>query len=182
LGYIIKHWDSLDLKIETFTKETENKTGADLGIVLRINKNGIILEKVILVQSKVGEIKKSGSIYAGNEDILTQAENMLKFTSDSFFFIYTTKGIKVFSALAVKFNNKKAINSKELYYHDFDSFISEFFKCFIGDHHIKSIFRNPNYLVNDFIDEQVQNLIKIELFLNEKEQTKKGRVKKNNIL
>lgn len=154
---------SINLKVQTFKKKNENITGADLGIIFRKEFAGNIVTKAVMVQSKVGVINpKKKNIYASDSDILSQAKKMLSYSSDSFFFVYTPDGIKVFSAMEVVLIGKNCLNSSELYYHDFGEFIREFFKCFVGDHHISGILTDEDYLVKDFLPDSLNNLISIE--------------------
>lgn len=152
----------VNFKIQIFTKQTENKIGADLGGIFKFKKNGKELKKAFLAQAKVGKINSlKNNIYCYNQDIQIQAENMLKYSSDSFFFVYTKHGIKVFSAMEVYLNGKNSINSKELYFHDFGYFMKEFFKCFIGDHLIGGLYDDNKALLN-YLNNQVKNTFEIE--------------------
>jgi hypothetical protein len=154
-------------KVQTFKKINENITGADLAAIISIKKGSQTLRKVFLGQSKVGTLNRNSEISAYNSSILKQASDMLKFSSDSFFLIYTEAGIKVFSALAVNFQGKNTIKSTELYFHDFGDFIEEFFKCFIGDHLIAGIYFDEDYLIDQYLKQQVDNSIEINIELKE---------------
>lgn len=155
-----KQIGDVKFKVQVFRKSTENKIGADLGGVFKFKKNGKELKKAFLAQAKVGKINpKKQNIYCSNNDIQTQAENMLKYSSDSFFFVYTKNGIRVFSAMEVYLNGKPSINSEELYLYKFGHFMKEFFKCFIGDHLIAGIYDDTRHLLNSL---QVENVIEVE--------------------
>jgi hypothetical protein len=152
---------NVSFRVESFTKKQEKQVGADLGFVIKIKKNGKEISKAFLAQSKIGKYRKrKKSYYAYNADILTQANNMLNLTSDSFFLLYTEKGVKCFSALQIKLNNKNSINSVELPYHSFGWLIKEFFGCFVGDNHIGGIYQDPTMLLR-VVQENAVNVVEI---------------------
>lgn len=125
--------------VATFKKKQEKNVGADLAGVIEISLNGRSISKAFLAQAKVGRYYMSargGYISASNKDIVRQAEDMLKITSDSFFFLYSSSGIHCVSALQVVLSGSNKIDTGHHPYHTFGSFYEEFVKCFIGDHQI----------------------------------------------
>ncbi|MGD6856364.1 hypothetical protein ACQCVO_14910 [Bacillus infantis] len=159
--------NGVNFVVRTYTKKEEKDIGADLGGLIEVTIDGKTIKKAFLAQAKTAEVKggkKSTSkyIYTYNKDIPGQAENMLSITSDSFFFLYTNEGIYVVSALHVHGNDKKSINTKELYYKEFGEFYSEFFKCFIGDHKIAEIYDTPEELEKFAEDNNVNNVLFIK--------------------
>jgi hypothetical protein len=147
-----KKINGVKFRVKSYKKREENLTGADLIGILEINYNGQKISKAYLAQGKIADIKKRKSnksqyIYCYNQDILRQTNNMLNITSDSFFFLYTKKGIIVVPSLGVKLSNKNSIKSSDHYYFNFGDFYKNFFKCFIGDHKIAPFFNKPSELI-----------------------------------
>ena len=125
-----------------------------------------MLKKGVLVQAKVGTLNaKKRNYYSSNADILRQAEAMKTITSSSYFFLYTKEGIKVFSGLNIWLQNENSINSQNLHYQSFKSFIREFLECFVGDE--KFIEDMPNDNLEEFLrdnrDFKVRNLLLLEI-------------------
>ena len=118
-----------------------------------------------MAQAKVCSAKTKGSTLriTGNDPrIQSQANDMLRITSDSFFFLYTDQGIYVTPALEVQLLGKNSIDTDYLYYKKLGSFYQEFFKCFIGDHHIAPIYNDSTQLGKLADNYSVANVIIIE--------------------
>ncbi|MGP9809388.1 hypothetical protein ACT3TQ_14520 [Halomonas sp. AOP12-C2-37] len=124
--------------VATFKKKQEKGVGADLAGVVELSLANRTISKAFLAQAKIGNFYEGprgiNYIKAYNKDIVRQAEDMLKITSDSFFFLYSTRGIHCVSALQVLLSGSKTIDTGHHPFHTFGSFYQEFFKCFIGDH------------------------------------------------
>jgi len=130
----------LNFDVFSYRKKQEHETGADILGIVDIQVNSKRVTKIYLAQCKVGKVtnheKNSWPQFecVSSNDILAQAEAMLSLTSDSFFFIYTEKGIFSTPAFQIRLANKsKKIKSSEVYIKKIESFYSDFFKCFIGD-------------------------------------------------
>lgn len=124
--------------VATFKKKQENWVGADLAGVVELSLGSRTISKAFLAQTKVVKSyvgQRSMNFVRGyNADILTQAEDMLKLSSDSFFFLYSDIGIHCVSALQVVLAGSNTIDTGSHPFHTFGAFYEEFFKCFIGDH------------------------------------------------
>jgi len=99
----------------------ENIIGADFCIILKLKTKGRSYPKYFLSQAKK-EIQKENLRF--DKNLRRQCRKMKRYTSDSFIFVYTPKGIFVKSSL-----------NEELLFKDLPSFFEDFFKCFIGDIH-----------------------------------------------
>ena len=109
-------------------KAEEKIIGADFMGVLEIDLPDYKVKKGFLVQAKM-----SGNI--NSPDLMEQCQKMLKHSNESFVFIYDKDGISVIKASEIlnsesKFSQLPRMSAEEFYY--------EHFKCFIGDHAIKS--------------------------------------------
>jgi hypothetical protein len=94
----------VDLKARINGRSQESEIGADLGIVLKVDGNDFEMEKAILVQAKKAYVDGQEVVYKelfkelnrdGQKVIkgVEQAENMLKITPASFFFLYNSSEI-----------------------------------------------------------------------------------------
>ncbi len=166
--------NNVQFKVEVFRKKTESITGADLGFVLKIVHGENVVKKGFLAQSKVCDKKKpkKGNFYyycpprAANvhSNVLKQADAMLNYTSDSFFFLYTKDGVKVVPAFSIKLNGKRGVDTRDFYFRHFRFFMKDFFKCFVGDHKVGKMmdFGEKHLLSDDFMNDQFVYLIDIE--------------------
>ncbi|MDQ3110127.1 MAG: hypothetical protein M3R17_09545 [Bacteroidota bacterium] len=132
--------NGLAFDLFTYKKKQEKNNGADVLGVVDITLNGQRVKKAYLAQCKIGKVEGidnfKHTIFSciSSKNILEQAEKMLAITSDSFFFIYTKKGIYAIPAFQIRLCNKKhLISSKETHFLNLGTFYSDFFKCFIGD-------------------------------------------------
>lgn len=150
----------VNINIDTFSRKEEKKIGADLAGVLEIDLGtGVKLKKVFLAQAKVckitGKDPKTRTFFMSTNDpnVPKQARDMLKLTSDSFFFLYTDKGIYIVPALEVDLYNqvprspKLTIDTTDIYYKSIGTFFEDFFRCFIGDHKIGSTYKDYKELL-----------------------------------
>lgn len=151
----------LKINIHTYSKYTEEpKIGADFAGVLEIDLGkGATLRKIFLAQAKVCKITgkhsrtRTFSMSTNDAKVPKQATDMLNITSDSFFFLYTNKGIYVIPALEVELYNKVprkprlTIDTTDIYYKSIGSFYEDFFKCFIGDHKIAHTYKTTEELL-----------------------------------
>lgn len=136
----------------TYKKVNEAVNGADFMGIVDIELNNTRVRKAFLAQCKIAK-GVSFNPYRGysfqgasSKNILEQAEKMLKLTSDSFFFFYTSQGIFVVPAFQIRsINEKYKIDSSNYYYHTIEHFYSEFFKCFIGDEKIVSLGNSKSF-------------------------------------
>ena len=149
----------------------EPKTGADIAGLIEItilNKNNRkTIRKAYLAQAKIVNRKYTFPYHSKyyktyDTNILTQAKNMLKITSDSFFFLYAIDGIFVVPALEIYLFDKNSIDTRYYYKKKFGSFYEEFFKCFIGDHHISPFYNKPMDLISFIKDFEIKNIIYIQ--------------------
>jgi len=124
--------------VATFKKKQEKSVGADIAGVVELSVANRKISKAFLAQAKIGNYyvgpRDVNYIKSYNKDTLRQAEEMLKTTSDSFFFLYSNLGVHCVSALQVVLSGSKTIDTGQHPFHTFGSFYEEFFKCFIGDH------------------------------------------------
>jgi hypothetical protein len=123
----------LAFRVETFTKTLEAQVGADLAGVVSISIGGSTVTKAFLAQAKVAQATPQGW-KSSNPDSLRQAADMLRLSSDSFFFLYAPAQVFVVPAFSVLLGGKAQIDSTEHYFMPLARFYAEFFKCFIGDH------------------------------------------------
>lgn len=100
-------------------KSEENITGADFIIILNVNSRKIHLHKYFLAQAKKCNTHMSLKF---DKILRDQCRKMIEYTSDSFIFIYSSKGIYVKSAL------NELLKFKNIYL-----FLEDFLSCFIGD-------------------------------------------------
>lgn len=126
------------VSVATFKKKQENSVGADLAGAIELSINGRMISKAFLAQAKVGTSytgergqKKFARSYNG--DVVRQADDMLKISSDSFFFIYSDIGVHCVPALQVSLSGSNAIDTGHHPFHTFGAFYEEFVKCFVGD-------------------------------------------------
>ena len=152
--------DYKDIKVKatTFKRKgihSEEKTlGADLMVVLEINKKDENLQKSFLVQAKKGEIVSSHIKLAHDKKLIVQCNKMLTITSDSFVWIYTESGIFVVPAYGIKNRNP---NRKSL-----SSFFKEFFSCFVGDHKLTE---NLNQIIPEKLHYYANNILYLKINL-----------------
>jgi len=133
-------YEGVMITAKVFTRKGRNSeekiTGADLGVILNIN-NGQI-QKAFLSQAKKGQYN-NGNIKLDRNKLDIQCKKMLNISSDSFIFIYTSRGIFVVPA----FNYRNTyLNHKNL-----GNFFFDFLTCFIGDHKIIDFVKRPEYLL-----------------------------------
>lgn len=102
----------------------ESFIGADGAVCLRVKLNDLEIQKFYLFQAKRSTQKQFDERAAKQRDL------MLHCTPDSFFLIYSPKGINVLSAFLVEQRDKFS----ELPTKSFVKFNEDFFNCFIGDH------------------------------------------------
>lgn len=76
-----------------------------------------------------------------DKNLLKQCDDMLTVTSDSYVFIYSRQGI--YSVPAFNFLRP----SRYLHHKRIDRFFGEFLKCFIGDHKIVPVIKQPEDLL-----------------------------------
>lgn len=113
---------NIDTNIYDSRRVPEEKIiGADFIIILNINNKKYSVSKYFLSQAKK-EKKKEDLKF--DSTLRSQCKKMIGYTSDSFIFVYTPKGIFITSAL-----------NHELIFKDLSSFFEDFFGCFIGDIH-----------------------------------------------
>jgi hypothetical protein len=143
--------DGIVFKVKTYKVKEEKLVGADILGILNIEFNGGETTKYFLAQSKIAKTKRGGHYSCNNQDIIRQAGDMLKITSDSFFFLYTSIGIKVVSAMAVALRNRNSITTKYTRPKEFEDFYQDFFDCFIGDNRmpILKILNEPVHFETD---------------------------------
>lgn len=128
------------ISVATLKKKQEHSAGADLAGVIEIHASGRSISKAFLAQAKVG-VDHPGprgqvSVRAYSKDVVGQAEDMLKISSDSFIMVYSAGGIVCVPALQVALAGSNTIDTASHPFRTFGSFFEEFVKCFIGDHHI----------------------------------------------
>lgn len=166
-----KKINNVEFNVQIFKKNTESSTGSDLGFILKFINDGIEIRKGLLIQSKVCvRMESDGVSYyycaprgtSANSNVLNQADSMLSFSSDSFFFLYTPRGIKIIPSLAVKLNGIRGIDTRNFYMKSLRFFMRDYFKCFIGDHKIGGLMDAENYLLDLHSKDMLDNLIKIE--------------------
>ena len=116
-------------------KSEEKITGADLAVVLENNS----IKKAFLAQSKKGRKADGHLEIVEDKRLKEQCKKMLRFSSDSFIIIYTSKNIFVMPALEIC---EDKTNYKRLH-----TFFAEFLKCFVGDHKIVGIVKEPEKLL-----------------------------------
>lgn len=128
------------ISVATLKKKQEHSAGADLAGVIEIHVAGRAISKAFLAQAKIGteSTGQRGQITAraNSKDVVKQAEDMLKISSDSFIMIYSASGIACVPALQVALAGSNIIDTASHPFHSFGAFFEEFFKCFIGDHQI----------------------------------------------
>src|SRR5256885_16033908 len=71
---------------------------------------------------------------ARDSRIVSQADNMLRLSSDSFFFLYSRAGVYVVPSLHVALAGQNVIRTTEMYYLGLGDFYEHFLTCFVGDH------------------------------------------------
>ncbi|MGQ0511529.1 MAG: hypothetical protein ACT4P9_13045 [Betaproteobacteria bacterium] len=131
-------------RVATFTKRQEKVVGADLMGVLQLQFRGRRISKAYLAQAKVDTshsecwIGRPGETIAkaSSPNMLNQVDSMLAVSSDSFVFVYHPAGIACVPALQVKLAGSNTISTVHHPYRSIGQFYEDFFKCFIGDHHI----------------------------------------------
>lgn len=167
-----KKMDGISFNVLTYKKKEEKFNGADILGIYELNANGVKISKAYLAQCKVGKISK-GKIHfycSSSKNVITQAKKMLNITSDSFFFIYTNKGVFSVPAFQIVLANKtKSINGKNVFYKRIDTFYVDLFKCFIGDHKISNKFQETrqieqlieNNQFNELFDISIKNILYI---------------------
>lgn len=131
----------VNFRVRVLHKHTEEPlVGADLESILQLTVGNTTISKRFLAQAKVGKFSRYNSKYPTvpyNRKFQSQCQKMLEYSSDSFVFIYTRKGIFVVPALSVRLANKNSLNLRQHYcYERFGKFYRDFFRCFIGDHKI----------------------------------------------
>jgi hypothetical protein len=127
-------------RVATFTKKQENRVGADLVGIVQLRNGPTTISKAFLAQSKVGFVhsrfRGQPLVRTYSANVLSQVDKMLSLSSDAFVFIYTLEGIFCVPAFQVKLAGSRTIDTEHQPYHSIGRFYEEFFKCFIGDHHI----------------------------------------------
>lgn len=135
-----KRINGIQFDVRTFKKKEESINGADFMGIVNIHLNGQKVNKAFLAQCKVGKLRKRNNLgqaeftVSSSNDMLKQAEDMLRITSDSFFFIYTDEGVYVIPAFQIRLCNKaNSLRSSEAHFLNLGIFYADFLKCFIGD-------------------------------------------------
>jgi hypothetical protein len=125
------------VSVATFKKKQENSVGADLAGAIELSANGRTISKAFLAQAKVGTSytgERGQKFVRGyNKDVVRQADDMLKISSDSFFFVYSDIGVHCVPALQVSLSGSNTIDTGHHPFHTFGAFYEEFVKCFVGD-------------------------------------------------
>ncbi len=109
----------------------ESQFGADFLGVLNVELPDYQVSKGFLAQAKL--VRKSG--VDDLERLQEQCRKMLRFTPDSFVFLYGKRGVRVVSAIAVI---GCSLSPLELYHQSAKRFLIEHLKCFIGDRRIQT--------------------------------------------
>ncbi|SHJ60615.1 hypothetical protein SAMN02745136_00523 [Anaerocolumna jejuensis DSM 15929] len=165
-----KSINGIHFNVYTYKDDAEKEFGADLAGFLELDLGAEKIKKAFIAQSKICQPhadKEIGKYYSGdNPDIQKQASNMLKITSDSFFFLYTEDGVFVVSAQHVKARGVNTVTTKELHYKNLGSFYSEFFQCFIGDHKIADFYDDKKSLSDYASTLNVKNILYIQAKLD----------------
>lgn len=168
----------VNFDVYTYRKETEEPhIGADIAGLVEITifdkKQSKTISKAYLAQAKIANRKRIFPYHvyykSDNKHILKQAKKMLDITSDSFFFLYTTNGIFVVPALEIYLFNKNTIDTRFYYKKRFGSFYQEFFKCYIGDHNISTIYNKPPDLISYAEELNVKNVLYISAKMEKEE-------------
>lgn len=126
----------------------ESVTGADLAIVFETDLPDYQVSKSVLVQSKTLR-SRSVSNQFNTQELGGEVDRMLDCSSDSFVFVFPVNGsIKVIPAFAIKAitNAGEPIPSRfpeELYTKSIGRFFEELAECYIGDHRIVPLSREP---------------------------------------
>jgi len=161
---------NVKFQVYLFKKKEEKVIGADIAGILEMNVKGRKVVKSYLAQAKVAQASKGvfdeSFIKCTDPRLLGQVNDMLRISSSSYVFLYSTQGIDVVSAQAVKLANTNSISTALLYSHKLGDFYEEFFKCFIGDSLL-----SPPYLRSDdlgvFADQvNAQNVLTIRTTAN----------------
>jgi len=122
----------------------ESKFGADLLGALALDLPGYSVRKGFLAQAKRQE---PGKAVSGAEwkRMQAQCDTMLRFTPESFVFVYALNGVFVVPAISVvacsQVEDLHTLHPKSL-----SAFYKEHFMCFVGDRRINAA--SPNVLDN----------------------------------
>jgi len=150
--------NGLRLKVKYYApqgpRSEEKRTGADIGVVLDVNLPGFTIKKAFLAQAKRCPVAKKDRLceLTGclQSKLLSQCQDMLRITPDSFVFIYYRQGVLVVPASSIeaicgKLNRKR---QDKVYSKKLGSFFEEFLKSFIGDTRIAGSINNVGQLEN----------------------------------
>jgi hypothetical protein len=162
------------ISVATFKKKQENSVGADLAGIIEFSRNGYLISKAFLAQAKVGSsyVKGQQFVKAYNKDVVRQAEDMLKISSDSFFFVYSDIGIYCVPALQVALSGSNTIDTGHHPFHTFGTFYEEFMKCFIGDHLISPLALGATSLEDYAEKVKVLSVLKLGVQLSPASETR----------
>ena len=113
----------------------ESTYGADFMGVASIELPGLSVKKGFLAQAKLIE---PGAYLSQTEydRMARRCNTMLKYTPDSFVFMYSSTSIRIVPAITVV--SSERINPHELYSRAVSRFYEEHFSCFIGDRKISA--------------------------------------------
>lgn len=157
------------IQVATFKKKQEKTVGADLAGIIEIKLAGRTISKAFLAQAKVGHSYQGSNgqilVRATNKDVVKQAENMLKISSDSFIMIYSRNGIACVPAFQVALAGSGTIDTASHPFHSFGQFFEEFFKCFIGDHLISPHALNAKNLEDYAVKVNANSILKLSVQL-----------------
>ena len=131
----------VSFKVHCYKRREENIIGADIAGIMTIRNGSRSISKGYLAQAKVApQASRQGSrvvkIRAGDQNLGRQCNDMLKRSSASFVFVYSKLGVHVVPASTVVFKGQGGVDTATDYYKNFQTFYTEFFKCFIGDLHL----------------------------------------------
>ncbi|MCU4800234.1 hypothetical protein OB920_07615 [Halobacteria archaeon HArc-gm2] len=149
----------------------ESMVGADIAIVFEADLPDYKVSKSVLVQSKTWRSRSSKDRF-NIQHLEDEVEDMLKWSSDSFIFVFPVEGsVKVIPAFAIKAltDAGESIPSDypdKLYTKSIGRFFEELAECYIGDHKIIQWAKEPlSWEENNFqlmIDElQIDTLLYI---------------------
>lgn len=112
----------------------ENQYGADFLGVLSVNLDEFQVNKGFLAQAK--RIQNDRSV--DMKTLKGQCKRMLRYTPDSFVFLYKETGVRIVPAIGVVSLNSHNLSVTELYSRSPQSFFEEHFECFVGDRKIST--------------------------------------------
>ena len=127
----------------------ERATGADFANILHVDFGSFELKKAFLAQAK--KVASGANLVAhlrGDRNLLGQCEKMLDITPAAFVFTYSQDRFSVFPALDVyeMLRSDTLKDEVRLYRKGIGAFYAEFFRTFIGDHHLAEFARDEKAL------------------------------------